>query len=159
MKKTLWIVGLVFLSGCYTYQPMQMPQVTPELEVRATITAVEADRLAEVLGDDVRRIEGSVESITTGQGLLLRVPVVSSIQRGTAGSLNQLVEIPGASIVEIEVKELDRTRTGLVFGSVALAGAVLVLRELTAGQSDGPNPDPSPLPEDRVLRFWLPIRW
>lgn len=145
------------LTACYTYQPIEIADITPELEVRTRVTGAEADRLSDVLGSDNRVIEGTVQELQ-GDNLLLLVPVVSAIDRGRGGDLNQRVELARSGLVEVDVKRLDQQRTGILLGTVTVVVGALVIRQLNQDQGGGDTPDPPVPPEDRVFRFPLTFR-
>ncbi len=151
-------VATGLLTGCYTYGPMEMSALTPDLEVRTRVTGAEADRLAEFLGSDSRIIDGTVQEIDD-DNLLLLVPVLSSIERGRGGDLNQRIEILRDGLVEIEVKQLDRARTGVMFAAATVALGVVVIGQLNQDQGGGEPPVITPPPEDRVFRFPFSFRW
>lgn len=151
------LLGCGVLTACYTYQPIEIAELTPELEVRTRVTGAEADRLSDVLGSDDRVIEGTVQELQ-GDNLLLLVPVVSAIDRGRGGDLNQRVELPRAGLVEVDVKRLDRQRTGILLGTVTAVVGALVIRQLNQDQGGGDVVDPPPPPEDRVFRLPLTFR-
>ena len=152
------MLGVGLLSACYTYQPIEIADLTPELEVRTRVSGAEADRLSEFLGSDDRVIEGTVADLGANSFLLV-VPVVSSIERGgRGGGLSQRVEMQKSGVIEVEVKELDRTRTGIVAGVLGVAIGAMVIRQLNQDQGGGENPVPPSPPEDTVFRFPI-LRW
>lgn len=148
------VLGVV-ATGCYTYRPVELAQVTPETEVRARITAQEADRLSDVLPDGQRLLAGTVESVDNGE-LLLLVPIVGAADRPGRGAINQRLALANDGVIEVEVREIDNTRTGIMLATVTAAIGALVIRELTANQSDTGEPDVNPPPESTILRFFLP---
>lgn len=153
------LFGAALLSACYTYRPIEMAELTPNLEVRTRLSGAEADRLSEFLGSDDRVIEGHIDELS-GNTLLLLVPVVSSIERGgRGGSLNQRIEVARSGVVEVEVKELDRRRSGVAAGAITAIVGILVIRQLNQNQGGGDNPVPPPPPEDRRLGFPLFLKW
>ena len=159
LKGVCALLGATLLSACYTYQPVEIADLTPELEVRTRVSGAEADRLSEFLGTNERVFDGTVEEVNASN-LLLRVPVVSSIERGPrGGGLNQRIEVTRSGVVEVEVKELDRQRTGIVAGALTVIVGALVIRQLNQDQGGGDVNPPPPPPEDRGLRFPLRLRW
>ncbi len=153
---SLFSAGL--LSACYTYRPVEIADLAPQLEVRARVTGAESDRLSEILGSDDRVIEGTIEEIDANN-LLLLVPVVSAFDRTRGGALSQRINVARSGVVEVELKQLDRARTGVMFGAITAVIGALVLRQLNQDQGGGDNPVPPPPPEDGVLRFPIRLRW
>ena len=153
------LAGAALLSACYTYQPIEMADLRPNLDVRTRVSGAEADRLNEFLGSDERVVDGTIDDLTA-DNLLLRVSVVTAIDRGSpGGALSQRVEIPRSSVVEVEVKELDRRRTGFMAGTLTAIVGILVLRQLNQDQGGGDVIPPPPPPEDRGIRFPIRLLW
>lgn len=116
------IVGLLatLASGCYRYGDVTADALRPGARVRARISAAEAEQLAQQLGSVRRVLEGEV---VAADASAVTVAVQADIQPGSMGSaLRQRVALAPASILEVQVRELDRART---VGAVA-AGAALV---------------------------------
>jgi len=107
--------------GCYTYTPVQPASVTPGAGVRARVSASAAERLAPLVGvNDARLLTGTFVG-TDAAGFLVEVPTTSQV--GTAGTLQSLaqrISIPRGDLLELETRTLDRTRTAIVVGGVAI---------------------------------------
>ena len=108
-------------TGCYTYTPVQPTSVTPGAGVRARVSASAAERIAPLVGvNDARLLTGTFVG-TDAAGFLVEVPTTSQV--GTAGSfqsLAQRISIPRGDLLELETRTLDRTRTAVVVGGVAI---------------------------------------
>lgn len=117
----LLLLGLLALSGCYSYSLVSPDQVAPGTRVRARITAVEAERLSEALGREARVLDGRVLDSQT-DGILLQVPSAVRSAGTSVQWLSQRVEISPQALVELEQRHLDRWRTA---GAVAAAAAVV----------------------------------
>lgn len=140
---------IVSIAGCYSYVPADPGRVPPRSDVRAVVTPDQAARLDPLLVQGERVVEG--ELLENGAtDLLLLVPVSSDVRGARVETLHQRIRLSNADVVQLELRELDRTRTGLLIaGGAALVAGVLI-RQLTGdsgGQTGGPGPNP---PENRV---------
>jgi len=124
------LFAAVLFAGCYTYSPIEVAAVTPGMEVRARVSAATAAQLAPSLGmSDARLLSGSVVD-AQDEGLTLKV---ASVPAGTVGAqegLFQQILITHAQLLELESKQIDRTRTRVavaagVVGAAAVAAAIL----------------------------------
>ncbi len=148
---------LVMAAGCYTYAPIEMNQVTPEMEVRARLTPPQAESLGEAVPIEDRLLQGEVLEADQA-GLTLLVPVVSAIQRGRAESLGQRLRLPTDGIIELELRKLDRTRTSVL----TIAGAVItgfVLYKSLQGGGGGAPPGPGGSTSDALIPIRIPVGW
>ncbi|TVR58841.1 MAG: hypothetical protein EA422_15590, partial [Gemmatimonadales bacterium] len=121
----LALATLPLVAGCYTLQPVAAGDLMEGAEVRTWITADEAEALREVMPAGRRTLDGRVVRIDPTDGsLLLSVPVGSTERSGVRRTLRQEIRIPEQGLLQVETRELDRTRTYLlVGGSVAAVGA------------------------------------
>lgn len=129
--RSLPIVALsvvAFAAGCYQYIPSARETLTPGTTVRVRVapTYVASMRLDEVLPSEGDLIRGSVMP-GAGDTLHLLVEVPAARRSAVGGpSLNQHLALPPASILQLEVRRVDRQRTGLLAAAgVAIVGAVL----------------------------------
>lgn len=103
-KATL-TVGAMALSGCYSYQPIEVADITPEMDIRARVSGAQSDQLADVLNSDDRMVEGTV--IENGSDeILLEVSTGTAERRGRVATLNQRVRIPTTEVVAVDRKSV-----------------------------------------------------
>lgn len=125
-------------TGCYAYRPVDFDQVRVDSDVRARLTAQQVDELNGVLQPGSRVVEGRVLE-QDGSSYLLLVPVFAERRGSRMETLHQRLDIPRSGIVEVEMRELDRVRTGIAIGAGAVVlGAVVIgtLREAALGDRD-----------------------
>ncbi|GEM_PF-1878133 len=141
----------LLLPGCYTMQPVPATDLREGLEVRTWITAEEAEALREVVPVGRRTLDGRVVRVDAADGsLLLSVPVGAVERSGVRRTLRQEVRIPERSLLEVETRELDRTRTyGLVAAAVAGVGLAIAVQLSRGGEGREEVVDPSPPAEQR----------
>jgi hypothetical protein len=136
-----WLIALPMLAACYSYTTVQVETVAPGTAVRARISGAEADSLSAQLG---RPMDGTIDGQLLEQNedaILLSVP--STISAGTAGSFAptyQRVSLPRSTVFEIQVRRLDRWKTGAIVG---LAAAVVGYVAVSQFGSEDATPGPS----------------
>ena len=118
--------------------------MSPGQDVRVHLAGegVAAD-LAAISNQSALRLDGTLMGGDSDQ-LILRVPVAYQTAGIETRTLGQDLTIPASSIIQLELREFNRTRTGLVIGAgVAALAATL----LSFGQG-APNPELPPWEED-----------
>jgi hypothetical protein len=135
------LIGLLLLSAaCYRYTPGTVDAVPPDTDVRARLSAVEADRLAEYMPGASRVLEGKVLE-RNGESILMLVPVVSELRGNRVQTLHQRLEVSRTGIVDLELRQLDRGKTGLIVaGGTAALVAVIVNSVILGSSSDRNRP-------------------
>lgn len=135
-------------GGCFSYVPVETSEVRASDMIRARISAAQAEELEPLLQRQIRQVEGRVLAVSPD--FMLRVPVQSQLQGASVQTLHQQVRIPRSEISFVELRQLDRTRTGLIVaGSTALG--LLVLRRAYGGQSGGDPREVPPPPSELRL--------
>jgi hypothetical protein len=145
------------LSGCYAYLPSSPQEASPGETVRLRVTADEATKYLDLNLSNPRLLEGTL--IDRGDGtLVVEASVGSNDPTRGSRALVQRVAVPLEGILDVERKEMDRTKTGLLIGGGAAALAVVIAQGISgSGSKDGPGTD---VPEARripLLRFSLPF--
>ncbi len=131
------------LGGCYTYTRVEPGAVPTGSDVRVRVSEGVELKVGEVpLREDGGTVEGKVVRAPTADTLfcdvLLGTPGEGAASRGLRGT----VSIPAGAVESVEVRRLDRVRTGgLVGGGLVLAWVVVN----AAFDVQNPNP-PSPEP-------------
>ena len=143
--------------GCYRYVPADGTQLTAGHDVRVRINEAESNRFATVLPDDTRLVEGRVirDSADT---LLLEVPVSSNVLGSRIETLNQRLDFSRAGIVDIELRELDRTKTTIVIAGAGGIGLFLLGKGLSGAFRGGDDNGNMP-GEEIVVPVFLRIRF
>ncbi len=155
--RSLTLVLLLALGGCYTYSPTSFDLLSEGAEIRARLSAVAVDRLDDVLPTDSRVVEGKVVE-RDGGSLFVDVTVVSSLEGMLRTSLNQRIQLNRDGVVDLELKTFSRGRTWVAGGIMGAAIGFFIYKQFLQ-DSGGPGGtlggDPN---ESRVgsLRFRLP---
>lgn len=156
-RATLVMALLIMVSGCVRWIPARVGEVPVGTDVRL--------RLSEEGAAELRELTGTPRSEVSGQLLQWgdEVMVSAALQGAGAGanssSLRQRFVVDEEDILGVDIQELDRTRTGLFVGGVAVvAGSAIVwaVSQLTGGGTAAPNTPPDPGPSEPFVRIRIP---
>lgn len=123
----------VTLAGCYTLQPLRVPDPVPNTNVVARLTDQGAMQLAPVLGGPADRVEGVVQS-TGPEGLTLAVTRVEYRDGRAFAWRRESLLLPPATVGWVADRKLNRPRSYLAAVGIA-AGAILLARIFGIGSS------------------------
>lgn len=132
---------LLFVHGCTTFQPVAGDPVLGQ-RIRTQLTAEGQLRHARVTGVARTSLDGDVLSLES-EALLLQVPI-PGIDPGLhrSAKVADTLRVLRADVTSIDVQRFSPTRTGLLAGGVAVAGALAVVLAGTVGGSDGGDDGP-----------------
>jgi len=161
--KTLRVLPMATLIGCYSYQTITPAAALPGTEVRARITGAASDRVGPLVGSfDTRVLVGSVVENSNGM-MTVEVPtgrmpnVTESVVR-----LHARVPVAPTDLVGLEQRKLDVGRTVLLGGGLTAAvgvGVALALRAAADPQPGKLPTDPPPITRIPILSFAFDPRW
>ena len=134
--------------GCYSYTQIEPAAVPAGSEVRVRLTGAASDRVAPLIGSFDRVLVGNVAENSAGS-LVLQLPM-GAMPNVTADVVRMQTRVPvvPADLVSLERRRLDRTRTSLLVGAIALgvAGGVSAALRAGGGGEQGRSPeDPPPI--------------
>jgi hypothetical protein len=139
--------ALLLLSGCYRYAPFAAASPVAGAEVRLHLTPEGSRQLAPSLGAQTTIVVGRADA-SGDDRLSLLVSSTTKADGGTVRWVGERATIPLGVIARGERRVLDRRRTLLAGGGVALATAAgyALLRAVNgSGSGDGSDP-PTPTP-------------
>lgn len=157
MTRALPPLGVLLLStGCFSYLPVtSVSDVEPGFSVRARISPSASAQIAPLLGaTDARRLDGTLIA-QSADTLIVEVPIVMQDAREFGHTPNQRVSIARRDLVELEVRRIDRLRTGAVVG----AGAVVIGGILVNALKGEPGKEPLPGGGGTDAIVFLRLRW
>src|SRR5262249_6692603 len=125
-------------AGCYTYSTIDAAGAAPGMEVRARVSAATAAQLGPTLGISNGRLLSGPVVRAESVGVTIRVPTVPMGTIGAQEGLYQELLINRGDLLELESRQLDRTRTGMMIGAAAVGAAVITVT-LLHGRSSGGN--------------------
>ena len=147
---------LLTVAGCARWVPIQPGTAPPGSDVRLRLSGEGADRLEELIG--TRTVEVTGELIQWEPEVLVSTAVANPGARVGPGLRQRIVVDPG-DVVGMDVRELDRTRTGLLVGGVvAAAGSAIAwaLVNIIQGTEGASNRPPTDGPQEPFVRLRFP---
>lgn len=155
MHRVIVFLSIFLLAGCYSYAPARPEALSPGTEVRAHLTGAGSDRLLDVNGLDARRLEGEVLDVGEGR-IVLSVPVPVDPGTPRYRGLEERVILPFGDLAGLEIREMDRTRTGLFAGgAVVVAGSILAAALSGDSKSEEGTGLPPPNEFRRIPLIWI----
>ncbi len=144
-------------SGCFSYVPYSPQEVAPGDPVRFRLTAEEAARYQDLRLANPRLIEGTL--VRRGDSdMVLDAHVGGTGAMEGSRLMVQQVSIPLSEILEVELRELDRTKTVLVsVGGGAALATVLALSGHGFGSEEGPGTEAPEARRIPLIRFSIPL--
>lgn len=152
----LLMVLLMAASGCARWVPAPLGTVPPGSDVRLRLSEDGAERLAESTGS--RTVEVTGELLQWEPQVLLST-VLATPGRGIDPGLRQRLVVDPDEVLGIDVREVDRTRTGLLAGGVvAVAGSAIVwaVVNIIRGSEGAPTPPPTDVPSEPFVQLRFP---
>jgi len=123
--RPLLVLGIALQSACYQYVPATLETVPDGAHVRALITPEAERRLLVTFGvQQGSTLSGQLDG-RVGDQLSLMVPSVPIGSGPGSRPLYQRVMMPAADVLRVDLRRLDRFRTGvLVTGAAAVVVGV-----------------------------------
>ena len=152
----LILVLLLTISGCARWVPAQLGTVPPGTDVRLRLSEDGAAQLAEMTGAGAAEVTG--ELLQWEPEVLMSTALAPTAGRLDPGLRRRLVLDPD-NVVGIDVREVDRTRTGLLVGGVvAAAGSAIAwaVVNIIRGSEGTPNSPPTDVPAEPFVRLRFP---
>lgn len=147
---------LPLVAGCYVYVPASLEAVPEGARVRVWVRPAAEEQLRATFGlPNSQRLEGELVS-RSGDQVTLFVP---SVPLGTAYGnrpLYQRVPVAAADILRVDLRRLDRFRTGAAVAIAALA-ALVVAREAFSGAAENLTPPGGEPPPESVRGWTIPL--
>ncbi len=133
------------LLGCYAYIPVNPTDSAPiSGPVRVVLGPRGTESVRFVLGENVRRIDGSVTR-SSSDSLFLRAESSQSLTGETRSQAGIAVTVARADVLTVEKQRTSKRRSWLALGVIVVVAIVLGAK-LGAGSSgtgeDGPTPPP-----------------
>ena len=130
-----WALALVLFGGCYSYAPLPSAAPNPGVRVSAELTDLGTARLAVLLGQGVRDVDGPV--VASGADTLALSVLQVRLRTGEETYWKgETVALPRGLIGELREKRFSRTRSALP-GGVLAGGALLVAAQFDVFGSGG----------------------
>ena len=157
VRASLMMALLIMCSGCARWVPARVGEVPVGTDVRLRLSDDGAAQLEELTG--TRQSEVSGQLLQWGSEVMVSAALQTAGAGASSSNLRQRFVVDEENIVGVDIQELDRTRTGLFIGSVAVAGGaaiVWIVSQLTGGGTAAPTDPPSPGPSEPFVRIRIP---
>ncbi len=144
--------------GCYAYVPATLETVPQGAHVRALVTPEAERRLLATFGvQQGSSLVGTLEG-RDGDQIGLLIPSVPIGTGPGTRPLYQQVTLASADILRVDVRRVDKVRTGV---AVALAVTAIAGYQALKGEGTVVTPPPPPPPAESVRRWAvrIPIPW
>jgi hypothetical protein len=151
-----WLGGLslllaLTLGACMAHTPTRIHLAPPGSQVRVTVdpdlasegTAFLVDLMGPALRGTLLENQVSSEGIRT---LLLMVPAPEGTGSAGGEALGQRVRVQEREVLSVDIRSLDRTRTGLAVG-VGAAAVALAVAAIASGRAGGSAEGPPSGPD------------
>lgn len=148
LSRIVLLGALCVSGGCYSYQVVSPDQIAPDTDVRVRLSPQGADGLQNVRMTEDRVMEGKLIE-RRGSTLLVETNVGRFDPAVGGRILTQVVSVDPVDLTEVEIKELDKAKTGLLAGGAALVVGIIIAQQLQDGSGGGGTGPPGP-PESRV---------
>ena len=152
----LTLVLLLTVSGCARWVPAQLGTVPPGTDVRLRLSEDGVARIEETTGASTAQVTG--ELLQWEPEVLLSTALAPAGARVSPGLRQRLVVDPD-DVLGIDVREVDRTRTGLLVGGVVAAAASAItwaVINILQGSEGAPGTPPTEVPSEPFARLRVP---
>jgi hypothetical protein len=153
LRRLMLAGSVIAASSCYTFQPAELDELSPGTAVRLRLSPESAEQLQEVRMTEERLMDGSFVE-RQGDRWLFSTPVVGFDPTTGGRTLSQVVALDLNGIRDVELKRLDRARTGLLIGAGAAVVSYFIVSQLQDGAGSQSGPEPG-LPESPRVRVPL----
>jgi hypothetical protein len=139
LRSVALLLSLVHLGGCYAYQHVPLDAAPMGATVRGHLSESGAARARELTGRERRTLEGRLVRADE-RGFELALPVRTEPGRAGAEPLFESITLAHGDVVQLELRRLDRTRTGGLLAAAATAAAVLLVKAWSGDAGGGVAP-------------------
>jgi hypothetical protein len=139
------------LAGCYSRQPLRTATPEPLTRIVATVTDTGAVLMGNAVGPGAVEVEALVRSATPDEWGLHLIRLEHRDGRQVTWN-RELVTFPRAALSNVQVVELDRTRSWIAAGGIVV-GAILAARAfglIFGGDDEGRDPPGGPPPVELI---------
>lgn len=154
VRAGLMMALVILVSGCARWVPARIGEVPVGSDVRLRLSEEGVRELEELTG--TRRSEVFGELLQWDQEVMVSAALATGGVGAAGSNLRQRFVMDEENIVGVDIRELDRTRTGLFAGGIAVVGGaaiVWIVSQLTGGGTAAPTQPPNPGPSEPFVRI------
>lgn len=138
LRPALLLPGLLLLSACYSYAPVQGAAPERGSRVRLHLTEPRDVRLMNVTGNEVVVVSGELIRMSADTALVSAYSLTSRSGYEFIAT-GETVRVPRSEIAFIQRRRISPLKSGLLAGAVAL-GTSLIAAAVESGDGDGGLP-------------------
>lgn len=148
------IGALIPAAGCYRYTAIPVARLSPGMDVQARISSRGAERLGRRAdGETSMGQELTIRGIVDRAGpdsLLFSLPTTLYEGDYRAKTTTQSIMVSRADVVSVDVRDLDKWKTGLMAAGIGIGAFIIVSRSRRGAGTSGSIPVHGGPPELRV---------
>jgi hypothetical protein len=137
---------MAVLLACYRYAPATLDAVPVGASVRAQISSQAELALRDSFGVNMRVLTGTLVD-RQERRLLLQVRTASGAEAFGSQSLYQRIAVSPQDVLRLDVRKLDRVKTGVLTAILAGAAAIVAIKIIGDRRPGTPDVPPGPPPE------------
>lgn len=157
VRASLVLALLIAVSGCARWVPARVGEVPVGTDIRLRLSDEGAAQLEELTGTPRSEVSGQL--LEWGSEVMVSAALQAAGAGANSSGLRQRFVVDEENIVGVDIRELDRARTGIFVGGVAVvAGSAIVwvVSQLTGGGTAAPTDPPPPGPSEPLVRIPIP---
>jgi hypothetical protein len=136
--RSLPLLTVVLLGGCYSYHPLETAIPTPGTRVAAELTDAGSLQMASQIGPNVISVRGEVVESTSDALLLTLTSVMGRNEQEVFWSGEQ-VRIPLTTVARVQQRRFALGKT-LLFGGGVVGGLFAAVTAFISGDGGGGGP-------------------
>jgi hypothetical protein len=136
--RSLALIPIVLLAGCYSYHPLESPTPASGSRVAADLTDTGSAELASQVGPGVTSLRGEVVESNPDALLLALTSVLGRNEQETFWKGEQ-VKIPLTVVMRVQQRRFAPAKT-VLFGGAVLGGLLAAVKAFEGGGNAGGGP-------------------
>ena len=157
VRASLVMALAIMASGCVRWVPARVGEVPVGTDIRLRLSEEGAEQLEETTGTGQSEVSGQL--LQWGSEVMVSAALQTAGAGANRSSLRQRFVVDEEHIVGVDIRELDRTRTGLFAGTIAVvAGSAIVwvVSKLSGSGTAAPSEPPTTGPTEPFARLGVP---
>ena len=145
VRRSLLLVGALYLSGCYSYVPTDLSELPVGRPIRVQLSRQAFADMPQISDRQGTRLEGTLVR-RSDAGLTVNVPI------SIGSELGQELTFPAIGIVQSDLRVLSKAKSAAVVAS-AIALVVTVVAGTRTGKPIVANNSDNPPPQNEGYEF------
>lgn len=157
VRASLVMALAIMASGCVRWVPARVGEVPVGTDIRLRLSEEGAEQLEETTGTGQSEVSGQL--LQWGSEVMVSAALQTAGAGANSSNLRQRFVVDEEHVVGVDIRELDRTRTGLFAGTIAVvAGSAIVwvVSKLSGSGTAAPSEPPTTGPTEPFARLGVP---